>query len=69
MLLAQLAQAIWAVPTSAMACGMIVTAVATFFTLLYGPVAPYGRCVRNAHPIPVSSSALLLNAARVCGTA
>lgn len=34
---------LWAVPTSSLAWAMILCAVATFFTLLVGPVAPYGR--------------------------
>lgn len=45
-----LGAALWAIPTSTLAWGMIVAAVATFFTLLWGPVmfrvAPYGRYAR-----------------------
>lgn len=35
--------AVWALPTSALAWGMVVCGVAAFITLMVGVVAPYGR--------------------------
>ncbi|EFN60003.1 hypothetical protein CHLNCDRAFT_18410 [Chlorella variabilis] len=43
MALQALAEAVWAIPTSQLAWGMIAAAVVTFFMLLFGPVAPYSR--------------------------
>ena len=41
--LESLAAAVWALPTSYLAWGMIGAAGATLIALLVGPVAPYGR--------------------------
>ena len=43
-----LSAALWAVPCSTWAAGMAVAAGGAFLTLLFGPVAPYGRCDSRA---------------------
>ena len=50
MALQALAEAVWAIPTSQLAWGMIAAAVVTFFMLLFGPVAPYGRQAPSQRP-------------------
>jgi len=41
--LQSLGEALWALPTSVLAWGMIASGILAFVVLLIGPVAPYGR--------------------------
>jgi hypothetical protein len=43
-----LGEAIWAVPCSTLAWGMVLAGCLAFVTLMLGPVAPYGRCAEGA---------------------